>query len=336
MSLPATARLACRFASLILALLLAGCAASPPWPSTVSGDNSALLQQRVLLDKVPFYPQERYQCGPASLAMMLNSQGLNTNPGALKDSVYIPGREGSLQVEMVAASRAHDMLVYPLDKRLESLLKEVAAGHPVLVMQNLFFDWWPQWHFAVVIGFDGQKQTLILNTDTREHYETSVSVFSATWARADNWAVVILPPDQLPATALPLTFLASASDLEATGHARAAMIAYKTAEKRWPDQPAALLGQGNIAYANRHLQQAADSFFHMVTRFPEVAGGWNNLAHTLNELGCADKALEAQRCAASLAPEQFGQHLDAASPALPEPTSCRALPNCPAQLNPQQ
>lgn len=120
---------------MLLVSLLAGCASAPKWPAPET--HQAMLPDKVVLDDVPFYPQERYQCGPASLAMMLNSQGLSSNPDILKELVYIPGREGSLQVEMIAGARAHGMLVYPLDGRLESVLTEIAAGNPVLVMQNL-------------------------------------------------------------------------------------------------------------------------------------------------------------------------------------------------------
>jgi hypothetical protein len=166
--------------------LLAGCASTPEWPSPK--DDQLSRPDRVTLDDVPFYPQERYQCGPASLAMMLNSQGLHTDPDILKELVYIPGREGSLQVEMVAAARAHGMLVYPLDGELESLLVEIDSGNPVLVMQNLRFDWWPQWHFAVVMGYDSEERDLILHTDTRKREAIDLEVFSNTWGRADNWA----------------------------------------------------------------------------------------------------------------------------------------------------
>jgi len=296
-------KLAGSLISLTLIMLLAGCSTTQKWP--VSDHSTPSLQQRTVLEDVPFYPQELYQCGPAALAMMLNSQGLNTNPDVLRELVYLPGREGSLQVEMVAAARSHDMLVYPLDGELESVLKEVAAGHPVLVMQNLLYDWWPQWHFAVVIGFDPLEQTIILHTGTREGHESSVEVFANTWARSDYWSAVILPPGQIPATAQPLTYLSAANDLETTGHTNAAMVAYQSAEQRWRDQPAAILGQGNIAYTQGDVPQARDHFLRLVDTFPQEAVGWNNLAHTLKELGCAQAANKAQQCAAQLAPERF-------------------------------
>lgn len=312
--------------SLFLILLLAGCSSTPKWPAT--DDSTTSLQTRTVLDDVPFYPQELYQCGPAALAMMLNSQGLNTNPEILRELVYIPGREGSLQVEMVAGARSHNMLVYTLDGKLESLLREVEAGNPVLVMQNLFYNWWPQWHFAVVMGFDPEKKTLILHTDTRERHESRVEVFANTWARSDYWAAVILPPDQIPATAKPLKYLSAANDLETTGRTNAAMTAYRTAERRWQDQPAAILGQGNIAYTRQHVQQARKHFDRMVSKFPNEAVGWNNLAHTLGELGCNEEAATAQQCAAALAPERFVSEVESES-GKAQPGHC-SVPACPA------
>ncbi|WP_305966550.1 PA2778 family cysteine peptidase [Marinobacter salsuginis] len=306
--------------------LLAGCASTPEWPSPE--DDPLSRPDRVTLDDVPFYPQEKYQCGPASLAMMLNSQGLQTDPDILKELVYIPGREGSLQVEMVAAARAHGMLVYPLDGELESLLVEVDSGNPVLVMQNLRFDWWPQWHFAVVMGYDSEERDLILHTDTRKREAIDLEVFSNTWGRADNWAVTILPPDRVPATAKPLRFLQSAHDLETTGRTTAAGIAYETAEITWPDQPTATMARGNLAWQLGRRDEARGHFLRAATRFPEFAEGWNNLAFALQASGCSGTAKQAARCAASLAPDRFGQsellgHDDATSA-----EHCPALPEC--------
>ncbi|NMT64288.1 tetratricopeptide repeat protein [Marinobacter orientalis] len=312
---------------MVLATIVAGCASRPQWPESETLNTAPDGEQRLVLDDVPFYPQERYQCGPASLAMMLNSQGLNTNPEVLKELVYLPERHGSLKVELVAAARAHGLLVYPLDGSLKSLLDEVAAGNPVLVMQNLRFGWWPQWHFAVVMGFDAEERNLILHTDTRGHHEETVEVFMATWERAENWAAVMLPPDQLPATAEPLRFLVSANDLETTGRTLAAATAYQTAEKNWPDQPAAIMGQGNIAWEQGQPKLATDHYQRLTRKFPRVAAGWNNLAHSLAAQGCTTAAETAASCAAAINPERF----DGAIPEIActdNPDTCPVL-QCP-------
>lgn len=314
--------------SVALATILAGCASRPQWPESDTLNIASEVEQRLVLDDVPFYAQERYQCGPASLAMMLNSQGLHTNPEVLKELVYLPERQGSLQVELVAAARAHGLLVYPLDGSLKSLLEEVAAGNPVMVMQNLRFGWWPQWHFAVVMGFDADKRNIILHTDTRRRHEETLEVFMATWSRAENWGAVMLPPDRLPATAEPLRYLMSANDLETTGRTLAATTAYRTAEQTWPDQPAAIMGQGNIAWELGKPKLATSHYQRLTRKFPGVAAGWNNLAHSLAAQGCATAAETAASCAAAISPERF----DNATPEVQDisgPETCPVLV-CPA------
>ncbi|WP_417546247.1 PA2778 family cysteine peptidase [Marinobacter sp.] len=260
----------------LLGVLLSGCASQPPWPESFNATT---------LNQIPFHPQEQYQCGPASLAMMLNAQDVEATPDELVDRVYLPQRKGALQVEMVAAARQYGMLVYPLEPELEHVLKEVRAGHPVLVLQNLRFGWWPQWHFAVVIGYDSAKGTLILHTGTQESNRQPASVFMATWDRSKRWARVILPPGQIPATAEPLTFLMAAHDLETTRQTDAAKSAYSAAAEAWPDQPAALLGLGNIAYQQGQWSEAEAYYRAMTEKFPDINAGWNNLAEALSKQG---------------------------------------------------
>lgn len=309
-------------------LLLTACASQTHWPAAASGD-LPVLPDHQLLAQVPFYPQQDYQCGPAALAMMLNAQGRHTSPDALVEKVYLPGRRGSLQVEMDATARQSGLLVYPLQPDLATLLQEVAAGNPVLVMQNLRLGWWPQWHFAVVTGFDNNRdkkqQTVILNTGVHAGYQQPLSVFMATWDRADRWARVILPPDQVPATAQPLVFLQSAQDLEVTGQLAAALTAYQTAAATWPDQPAAWIGMGNVAFQRRDWPQASHYYQAMTVRFPAQAAGWNNLGESLARQGCPVAAQKAAECAHQLDPQRFSLS-DTGFPALPQTNSSVSCP----------
>jgi len=284
-----------RLAALLgLTALLSACAGRAPVlpePSTLSH-----LPDRVILEQVPFHAQDAYQCGPATLAMVLNHRNVAATTDALKERVYMPKRKGALQVEMVAAARVRALLVYPLERKLEAILAEVNAGNPVLVMQNLAFDWYPQWHYAVVIGYDLPAEEMILHSGLNQAQREPFKVFMRTWQRADRWARVVLPPDQLPATAQPLTYLKAASDLEQTGRLDSALHAYQGAAQQWPEQPAARLGLGNTYWAKNERQTAIEQFQQLVNDFPEFQPGWSNLATGLDMLGCSEQATAARQC----------------------------------------
>ena len=302
--------------------LLAACARAP-----VLSPEGARLPERVELADVPFYPQDAYQCGPAALSTMLNQRGVMTSPGLLKDKVYIPGREGSLQVEMVAAARSHEMLVYPLQPSLEALLAEVAAGNPVLVLQNLAFDFYPQWHFAVVVGYDRRKRELILRSGTTRRQETSFTTFDRTWARGGRWAVLVLPPERLPAQADMRTWMKAASDLQQAGQAPAARRAYRTASEAWPHESLPWFALSNSRYAEGDRKGAEQALRESLKREPGFAAGWFSLSQVLGELGCAVEAAAAQACARKRVPtdERFTVPLTTTGGA----GQCQALPVCP-------
>lgn len=240
------------------------------------------LAAQVELTQVPFYPQEDFECGPAALAMVAGAAGVLVAPDALVEQVYLPGRKGSLQNDMLAATRRQGLLPYLLSPRVDTLLREVAAGHPVLVFQNLAFSFYPVWHYAVVIGFDRERNVMLLHSGRTQRMEMSLFTFERTWARANHWSMLALPPNQLPVTAEAANYAIAASALERVDP-QAAQIAYAAALKKWPDDRAALLGLGNTAYALGQRDAATQAYRAAVVQHPDFADAWNNLAQVLLE-----------------------------------------------------
>ncbi len=284
-------------ATLFLLVLLAGCAA--PETAVLLKERPPDLPQRSEIEAAPFYPQERYQCGPAALATALVHAGVDTSPEALVPLVYLPARQGSLQAEMLAATRRHGLIAYPLAPRLEDVLREVAAGNPVVVLQNLALDLWPVWHYAVVVGYDQGAQEIVLRSGTTRRLVQSLSSFERTWARSGHWAMVALPPQRLPATAQEQTYVAAAVALERVDPA-AAHRAYETALQRWPQSLLARIGLGNSAYARGDLPGAEAAYRQAVQDHPQSADAWNNLAQVLVESGKTAEALIAAERAVAL------------------------------------
>jgi hypothetical protein len=151
-------------AGVFVLALLSGCASLFPQTSALLDAPPQGLLQRVELAGVPFFPQTEYQCGPAALATVLSHFGAKVTAEELVPQVYLPARQGSLQVEMLAAARRNGLVSYVLAPRFEDLLRELAAGNPVIVLQNLTL--WPfeRWHYAVAIGYDYHSGELFLRS----------------------------------------------------------------------------------------------------------------------------------------------------------------------------
>jgi len=279
------------------AALIAGCASTQ-----VSG----LLERRpeglpaaAEIAEVPFFAQEDFQCGPAALATALVHAGGEATPESLVPQVYLPARKGSLQAEMLATARRHRQVAYPLAPNLEDLMREIAAGNPVVVLQNLALDWAPQWHYAVAIGYDLDAREIVLRSGVTRRLTMALDTFERTWARSSHWAMLALPPERLPATANESSYLTAAAALERVTPA-AARRAYEAALGRWPRSVAARIGLGNASYAMRDLTGAAAAYLRATQDHPEAADAWNNLAQALHELGSREAALAAARRAVAL------------------------------------
>jgi hypothetical protein len=286
---------------ILLSGLLSGCASlgiTPPLPALPED-----IPRSVELTETPFFPQEQYHCGPAALATLLQHRQIPATPESLSRLTYLPTRQGSLQIELTATARQQGVLVYPLTGDIDHLLREVAAGNPVLILQNQAFNWYPRWHYAVVIGYDLNQSLLILRSGRERRWISDIATFMKTWKRAENWAIVTLPPGQLPATATPLTYLRAASDLQQTEQKSAAHLAYQAAVEAWPESATAWLALGNSAYDTGDWQEAVKAYKQATALEPLNTTAWNNLAYALLEDGQTSAALEALQQALSLSPD---------------------------------
>jgi hypothetical protein len=288
-------RTACTAGALIL-WALAGCA-TPQTDRLL--ETATALPPRVEVSGVPFFPQEKYWCGPAALAMVLGWSGLPVTQEEIAAQVYTPGREGTLQSDMVAGARRNGRLAVPVT-RLADLTAELAAGHPVVVLQNLGLEWFPVWHYAVAIGYDLGAGDLVLHSGLDARRVMPLATFERTWARADHWALLALPPQELPVSAAEVAVLRAATGLEQAGRTQEAALAYATIAKRWPDSLEAWVGLGNAAYAAGDLEQAENAFRTATERHPDAGAAWNNLAHVLGEQGRRAEAIVAAERAVSL------------------------------------
>jgi tetratricopeptide (TPR) repeat protein len=280
-----------------LVAALAGCSLSPPLAEGLP----ATAPRSIELSSTPFFPQEQYQCGPAALATLLVASGVDVTPETLAPEVFIPERKGSLELELIAAARRHGRLPYVLATTADEMVAELEAGRPVLVLQNLGAPWMPIWHYAVLIGYDVERNVALLRSGGRKREEVRWQRFAGTWHRGGRFALTTLRPEVVPAAAEPARYIEAVAGLEAAGQRRAAAAAYDAATARWPEEPHAWLGRGNVDYANGDRAAAADAYLRAIMLAPNDAAARNNLAELLLDAGCLDESRRQVERAAALA-----------------------------------
>jgi len=273
------------------ALSLLGCSINPPLD--VQQVTTSASRQ---LHAVPFFPQTEYQCGPAALAGVLGASGVDTTPELLSPQVFLPDRKGSLQLELVAATRRAGRIPYQIGSTPHALLAEVAAGRPVLVLQNLRTPDFPVWHYAVLVGFDKSANRVYLNSASYRQMAVDAPEFLRTWDWAGRWAMVALRPGELPAGAQsadaqsspggPTQFLQAILDFEAVAGEGPALPAWQAAQARWPDEALPYLALGNHAYASADLVGAVRYYQRGLSHNAGHSALSNNLASVLGEWGC--------------------------------------------------
>jgi len=269
-----------------LLAFISGCA------SDIRNMLSDLEQQRgdIELIQTAFYPQVTDQCGPSALAAILNSSGVTVTPEALKSRIYIPGRQGSLQIELLAATRGYGRMPYLIDTDISALLDEVRGGRPVLILQNLGSKRAPVWHYAVVVGYLADQRRFVLRSGDQKRQVMSASRFIRTWQRAGYWGVLALHPGEMPASPDADRYVRSVAAVEAIGHIENAVAGYQAATERWPGHSLAWLGMGNAYYAQGNLASAESAYRRLLSVDSDHLIALNNLSQVQIDRGCFEDA----------------------------------------------
>lgn len=275
-----------------LGAVLSGCATIIPQTAELRDRWPADVPLVTELTEVPFFPQTEYHCGPAALATTLAYLSVPVTAEGLAPELYIPARKGTIQVEMLANPRRHGIVSYKLEPRLADVLREVAAGNPVIMLKQ--YSHYPilkLWHYAVAVGYNGESGTMYFRSGENERLTLPIGIVEWLWKDSAQWAMVAVPPERIPATADRSRFFDAIVAVERAKQPAAAAMAYRAFLERWPGDLNAAIGLANAHYALGDLGEAEAALRSAVEQHPDSAVALNNLAHVLSEAGRSEEAL---------------------------------------------
>jgi tetratricopeptide (TPR) repeat protein len=286
--------------ALVSLFLLSGCQTPPQTQALLSAPLN--INKQHIIESVPFYPQQDYYCGPTTLSEVANYYGNDWRQDDIAPLTFVPGLEGSLQIEMVSATRRLGMVAYVKQGNLDLLLSLVANNIPIIVLQNNSISWLPQWHYAVVIGYDLTTQELILHSGITANHRLNFATFERTWRRGQYWMLAMLPPSKTDPLLNPFVYAKACQDLLETGQSEAGITALKSAIKQWPEYwlPYFLLANHYLADNPRLAVNWFEKGYQVGL---EEAVYLNNYAYALMQLHCFAQANKIIERALMLAPD---------------------------------
>jgi ABC-type bacteriocin/lantibiotic exporter with double-glycine peptidase domain len=178
-----SARVGSTSLSFLLLLLLLSCAG----PST-----SLPTKATRIVEGVPFYPQEEYQCGPASLAGVLNYYGVKATPADIAAEIFSRHARGTLDMDMVFYAQKKGLKAEQYSGSVEDLRRCIESRQPLIVLIDHGFWVYQKSHFMVVVGYD--EKGVMVNSGKEEHQFLSGDSFSKTWERTKFWTLKITAP----------------------------------------------------------------------------------------------------------------------------------------------
>lgn len=149
--------------------------------------------QLLYVQDVPFHPQTDYQCGPASLAAVLNYWGRPVTPEMIAQDIYRPEMNGTLSLDLWHYAKAQDLRATIRRGSWDLLESQVRRNRPVIALLNLGLQQVPIGHFLVVVGVDPQDKSVIAHSGVKKNQRIPFDRFRAAWERTNYWALLIEP-----------------------------------------------------------------------------------------------------------------------------------------------
>jgi predicted double-glycine peptidase len=161
-------------------ILLSSCAHSISMPESAD---------QHIIQNVPFYPQEAYQCGPASLAGVLNHWRVPVKPDDIAKDIFSKNARGTLSIDMVIYAQKKGLSALQYKGSLEDLKKNIDAGYPLIVLVDYGISFYQANHFMVVVGYNGNA--VRVNSGKDKNIFIPNKDFLKVWKKADYWTLLI-------------------------------------------------------------------------------------------------------------------------------------------------
>lgn len=161
--------------------------------ATVGGEG----QGGTVIDGVPFFGQEAYQCGPTALAIVMDywygktGRGTWVTPEQIAANIYSPSARGVLGLDLERYARAHGFHTEQYEGGMEDLRKKIDEGIPIIIFVDYGFSLYQVNHFMVAKGY--VEGAVVVDSGKRENQTIAEGALEKAWKKNHYWTLVLRP-----------------------------------------------------------------------------------------------------------------------------------------------
>ncbi|MEW6067459.1 MAG: C39 family peptidase [Nitrospirota bacterium] len=142
-----------------------------------------------IIENIPFFPQDTYQCGPASLAAVLNYWGINVSPEKIAEEIFSKSARGTLNIDMVIYAQNKGLKAVQYKSSIDNIRKNISESYPIIVLVDYGFSFYQANHFMVVVGYN--EYGVIVNSGKQRNKFISNKDFEKIWEKTKYWTLLI-------------------------------------------------------------------------------------------------------------------------------------------------
>ena len=145
-----------------------------------------------MIDNVSFYPQEDYQCGPASLASVMTFWNDDVTPQEIAQEIFSRSVRGTLTIDMMLYAQKRGLYAEQFRGTIKDLRNFVDSGIPLIVLVDYGFSVLQMNHFMVVTGYTDDG--IIVHSGQSQNKYIREEDFLPAWKKTDYWTLLIKKP----------------------------------------------------------------------------------------------------------------------------------------------
>lgn len=149
-----------------------------------------------IIKNVPFYEDKNNQCGPSSLASVINYWQTRKHsfdpvtPRDISSKIYSEGARGTLGIDLEFYARGKGFHTIQYSGSIEDIKKNIVDGNPIIILVDFGFFFYQKNHFMVVTGYSSDG--IIVHSGSEEKF-ISFDNLEKIWGKTRFWTLIVKP-----------------------------------------------------------------------------------------------------------------------------------------------